>query len=50
MKNHDEIAALQDENKRLRKIISALMNGYTTIGEANLLPVKLHFGSSVQIF
>ena len=43
MKNHDEIAALRDENKRLRKIISALMNGYTTIGEANFTTGKVTF-------
>ena len=34
MENIDELAALREENKRLKSIVSALMTGYTTIGES----------------
>ncbi len=35
IKKVDELTALREENKRLKRIISALMTGYTTIGESS---------------
>lgn len=43
MENFDELVALREENKRLKNIVSALMTGYTTIGESTFSTGKVKF-------
>lgn len=43
MENFDELAALREENKRLKCIVGALMTGYTTIGESTFSTGEVKF-------
>ncbi|MCR4831144.1 MAG: GGDEF domain-containing protein [Pseudobutyrivibrio sp.] len=43
MKNNDELTTLREENNRLKKILGALMAGYTTIGESSFSTGDVHF-------
>ena len=43
MENYDELTALREENARLKKIVSALMTGYNTIGESSFSTGQVKF-------